>query len=103
MDWNSPDTVALVTAFQHSRSYEATRRLLSDLLTEEEIALLSRRFHAADMLNESIPYALISRETGLSSATIAKIAKKLRGTEGGYIVALERIAPLPPPRRRALS
>ena len=91
--------MALVTAFQHTRSYEATRRLLSDLLTEDEITLLAKRFHAADMLNESIPYALISRETGLSSATIAKVAKKLRGAEGGYLVALERIAPLPPHRR----
>ena len=98
MNWQDPAAQALVTAFQHIRSYEDMRRFLADLCTESEIELLAKRFQAADMLNESIPYTLIQRETGLSSATVAKVAKAMTQGEGGLVSALLRIAPLPPRR-----
>lgn len=99
MDWTSPRLRALVTSLQVIRSREEMRAFLSDLLTEGEIELLSKRLQAADMLNESIPYTLIQKETGLGPATIAKIAKKLAGETGGYRTVLEHINPLPLARR----
>ena len=98
MYWQDPAVHALLAAFQHIRSYEDMRRFLADLLSEGEIGLLAKRFQAADMLNEGIPYARIARETGLSSATIAKVARKLSEGEGGLLLALMRVAPLPPHR-----
>jgi TrpR-related protein YerC/YecD len=100
MNWQDPSVQALVTALQHVRSYEDMRRFLADLCTEAEIELLAKRFQAADMLSEAIPYKLIARETGLSSATIAKVASKMSRGEGGLILALLRIAPLPPHRNQ---
>lgn len=90
---------ALVSALQIIRSRDEMRAFLEDLLTESEIELLAKRLHAADMLNESIPYTLIQKETGFGSATVARIAKKLTGETGGYRMVLEHINPLPLPKK----
>ncbi len=81
------------------RSREEMRAFLEDLLTESELETLAKRLQAADMLNESIPYKLIQKETGLGSATVARIAKKLAGETGGYRTVLEHINPLPLPKK----
>ena len=99
MDWSHPRMRALVTALQIIRSREEMRAFLEDLLTPEELGLFAKRLEAADMLNESIPYVLIQKETGLGSATIARVAKKLSGENGGYRAVLEHINPLPLPKR----
>ena len=91
--------MALVLAFQNLNARDEIRRFLSDLLTEDEIELCAKRLQAADMLNETIPYTLIQKDTGLSSATIAKIARALKGENGGYLNVLARINPLPFSRR----
>ena len=95
MDWSSLPARALVTSLQVIRSRDEMRAYLEDLMTEEELLLMSKRLQAADMLNESIPYVLIQKETGLGSATIARVAKKLSGESGGYRIVLEHINPLP--------
>ena len=95
MDWSSLRARALVTSLQVIRSRDEMRAYLEDLMTEEELLLISKRLQAADMLNESIPYVLIQKETGLGSATIARVAKKLSGESGGYRIVLEHINPLP--------
>lgn len=99
MDWSSPRLRALVTSLQVIRSRDEMRAYLEDLLTQDEIELLAKRLQAADMLNESIPYTLIQKDTGLGSATIARIAKKLSGEVGGFRMVLEHINPLPLSRR----
>ena len=92
--------MALILAFQNLHAREDIRRFLSDLMTESEIGLFAKRLQAADLLNESIPYSLIQKDTRLSSATIAKIAKTLQGENEGYLIALSRINPLPFSRNR---
>ena len=93
--------MALVLAFQNLHARDDIRRFLSDLLTEDEIMLFAKRLQAADMLNESIPYSLIQKDTGLSSATIAKISKTIQAENGGYLDVLARINPLPFSRRKS--
>lgn len=90
---------ALVISLQVIRSRDEMRAYLEDLLTDDELQLLAKRLQAADMLNESIPYSLIQKETGLGSATIARVAKKLAGEIGGYRTVLAHINPLPLPKR----
>ena len=99
MDWSSPHIRALVTSLQIIRSRDEMRAYLEDLLTEDELHLFAKRLQVADMLNESISYKLIQKETGLSSATIARVAKKLAGESGGYRAVLAHINPLPLPKR----
>jgi TrpR-related protein YerC/YecD len=99
MNWSSPRIRALLTALQVIRSRDEMRAFLEDLMTEQELEQLAKRLQAADMLNESIPYSIIQKETGLGSATIARVAKRLLGETGGYRMVLAHINPLPLPKR----
>lgn len=67
------------------------KRFLRDLLTEAEIADLSLRWKAARMLDQGIAYSQIEKETGLSSATVARISKWLKSGKGGYQLMLDRL------------
>ena len=61
-----------------------------DLLTETEIRELAERWKAARMLATGVPYTQIIRETGLSSTTVARVARWVKKGTGGYRLALRR-------------
>lgn len=65
-------------------------RFLRDLLTKQEMIELHKRWQAAQMLAQKIPYTEISHQTGLSSATIAKTARWYKKGLGGYKLAIKR-------------
>jgi TrpR-related protein YerC/YecD len=50
-----------------------------DLLSETEILEFSRRFEVAKLLSEKVSYTKIEEKTGMSSTTIARISKFLKG------------------------
>ena len=81
----------LVEAFGVVSGKEELASFLRDLMTESEISELSNRLRAAKMLDEKIPYATIEKETGLSSATIARVSKWLQKGKGGYRLVLDRL------------
>lgn len=70
---------------------DEAKRFFRDLLTEQEILEFSRRWQAARMLDAKRPYSEIEKETGLSSATVARISKWLNHGRGGYRLALNRL------------
>lgn len=55
-----------------------------DLLTEKELEEFAARWQVARMLHNGNTYIEIEKETGLSSATIARISKWLHEGRGGY-------------------
>ena len=59
-----------------------------DLTSQTEREEFARRFEAAKMLDDGISYKNIEEQTGMSSTTIASIAKFLNGKKGGYKKAL---------------
>ena len=70
---------------------EECKHFLEDLCTPSELAEMSRRLHAAKMLQSNRIYADIAEETGLSTATISRVNRCLKyGTEG-YITVLDRL------------
>lgn len=91
MEWNTPENRALLQAILSLASADEARRFLRDLMTEKEIEEFSKRFQAAGMLSNNIPYSEIEKTTGLSSTTVARVSKWLNGKEGGYRIALDRI------------
>jgi TrpR-related protein YerC/YecD len=91
MDWNNKENKALVQALLALRDASEARRFLRDLMTENEIAEFARRFKAAEMLSENIPYSQIESATGLSSTTVARVSKWLNGKEGGYRAIIARL------------
>ena len=100
MDWQTPQSDDLFRTILTLTNEDELRRFFRDLLTENEIAEFSNRWQAAQMLNSKIPYSKIVSETGLSSTTVARIAKWLNGDQGGYRLALARAAHHTPPRLR---
>ena len=66
-------------------------RFLRDLMTEKEIKEFAKRLKAAEMLTEKIPYSTIEKETGLSSTTVARVAKWLNGKGGGYKIIINKL------------
>ncbi|MFH1252798.1 MAG: YerC/YecD family TrpR-related protein [Candidatus Uhrbacteria bacterium] len=60
------------------------KKFLHDLLTEQELLEFSRRWRAAQRLAAKVPYTEIIEETGLSSTTVARVAKWLHGGAGGF-------------------
>ncbi|MEK9185465.1 MAG: YerC/YecD family TrpR-related protein, partial [Patescibacteria group bacterium] len=67
------------------------KRFLRDLMAEGEIKEFANRLETASLLSKDVQYNAISNDTGLSSATIARIAKWLNGSLGGYRLILNRL------------
>ncbi|OGG73913.1 hypothetical protein A3A40_02105 [Candidatus Kaiserbacteria bacterium RIFCSPLOWO2_01_FULL_54_20] len=91
MDWNTKENKALLRAILTLQTADEARRFLRDLLTEGEIEEFARRFRAAELLAENVPYSRIEAETGLSSTTVARVSKWLSGDLGGYRTVIARL------------
>lgn len=91
MDWNNQDNKRLVQAILALKTEDEAKRFLRDLMTEGEIKEFGQRLQVAQMLYEKMPYTAIEAKTGLSSTTIARVAKWLNGREKGYKLILNRL------------
>lgn len=101
MNWDSPTHRRLLAAFLALKSDAEAQRFLRDLMTEKEITEFAKRLETAELLTQKVPYVVIEQQTGLSSATVARVAKWLHGPEGGYRAILAKLhhAPTIRPRR----
>lgn len=70
-------------------SPEECKRFLLDLCTPKELEALCDRWIVVSLLEKGIPYRDIYKQTGVSTATITRVARALKGSEGGYRTALE--------------
>jgi TrpR-related protein YerC/YecD len=62
-----------------------------DLLTPTEIEAACDRWQVAKLLAKGIQYRTISEMTGVSTATITRVARFLSGGAGGYKIALDKL------------
>ncbi len=92
IDWNSQINKQLIAGILEIKDAEEAKRFLRDLMTPKEIKEFANRLEAAKLLTEDVQYNAISESTGLSSATIARIAKWLGGSLGGYRLVLARLS-----------
>lgn len=90
--WDNEKTKDLAKALLALKSTKETKAFLRDLLTEKELLEFGNRWKAARMLDDKIPYTQIVKETGLSSTTVARISKWLKGGMGGYRSMLKKIS-----------
>lgn len=104
MKWTTKENARLVQAVLALETAKEAELFLRDLMTEKEICEFANRLKAAKMLLEKIPYTVIEQETGLSSTTVARVAKWLGGKGGGYKIILQKIHHHNPTQlRRGLS
>lgn len=81
----------LSEAFMKLRGPDEVKAFLQDLLTKSEQETLAMRWKVAQLLDKGSPYKQIERETGASSATIAKISEFLKYGYDGYRLVIDRL------------
>ncbi len=91
MNWSNTKNKRFIEAILALKTFDEARRFLRDLMTEKEIEEFCKRLRAAEMLTNKISYTQIEKETGLSSTTVARVAKWLNGKEGGYRTIINRL------------
>jgi len=87
---NEKDIESMYRAVLSMETLSEVKRLFRDLLTENEIRECAERWKAARLLAAGIPYTEIIEETGLSSTTVARVARWVKRGTGGYRLALKR-------------
>ena len=93
INWETKENNQLLEAFLALKNKDEIKRFLRDLMTEKEIKEFSNRLEAASLLTKDVQYNAIIEITGLSSTTIARIVKWLKGPLGGYRLILSRLYP----------
>ncbi len=89
---NNPGSISLFKAILTLGTLDEAKRFFRDLLTPEEIAEFSKRWQAAQMLAQKVPYSFIVKKTKLSSTTVARVSRWLTRGMGGYSLILNRMA-----------
>lgn len=92
IDWKERKNKQLLRALLSLDTPDEAQRFLRDLLTEPEIKEFANRLEAANCLSKDVYYDAIIEDTGLSSATIARIKRWLLGPLGGYRLVLSRLS-----------
>ena len=67
------------------------QRFFDDLCTPAELRSLADRWRVAQLLEKGIPYRVINEETGVSTATITRVARSLIYGAKGYRLILDRL------------
>lgn len=89
-EWRTSETSDLFETILGLRTLDDAERFFRDLCTLSEIEAMTHRWHAARLLDESLPYHEVSRRTGASTTTVTRVAHWLRHGEDGYRLALDR-------------
>ncbi len=92
INWNKKENNQFLNAILAIESKEEAKFFLRDLMTESEIIEFGKRLEAARLLSRNTQYTAIIELTGLSSTTVARISKWLKGSLGGYRLILGRLA-----------
>ena len=93
VNWNTKKNRLLLDAVLALKNADEAKRFLRDLMTEKEIKEFANRLETATLLSKNVQYNAIIEDTGLSPTTIARIAKWLYGSLGGYRLILARLYP----------
>ena len=82
----------LFEAILSLNTIEECYKFFEDACTIKEVLEIAQRLKAAKMLTEGVNYAVISKDTGMSTATISRVNRCLEYGGGGYSMILERLA-----------
>lgn len=81
----------LFAAIEALESVDEARRFFVDLCTPAELTAMADRWRVAKLLRRDVPYRKIYETTGVSTATVTRVARTLSQGEGGYEILLARI------------
>lgn len=89
--WKKNNTVQLAKVLCEIPDVKTMQNFLRDVMTEKEIIEVASRLEAAKMLSSGEKYEKITKETKLSSRTVARISQWLRNGCNGYQEAISLI------------
>lgn len=81
----------LFEAILSLNSVEECYKFFEDACTVKEVLEIAQRLKAASMLRSGANYADITKETGMSTATISRVNRCLEYGNGGYSMILDRL------------
>jgi TrpR-related protein YerC/YecD len=87
---HTKDTDQLFEAILTLKTVDECYKFFEDVCTVKEIKEISQRLKAAKMLKNGENYAVVGKETGMSTATISRVNKCLEYGTGGYDMVFER-------------
>ncbi|MBD3281373.1 DNA-binding transcriptional regulator [Candidatus Uhrbacteria bacterium] len=89
--WRTNKLKRLAKALLAIKNEQEMLSFLRDIATLEELEALSSRWDVVLELEKGTSYREIAKKTGVSTATITRIAHWLKHGEGGYRAALMHI------------
>ena len=89
-DHHSKDIEELFSAILSLETEEECRAFFDDVCTVKELSDIAQRLRAAKLLKNGASYTEISRETGMSTATISRVNRCLAYGGGGYKLVIDR-------------
>lgn len=91
MDIRSTSIDRLFKAMLELENLDDCYEFFEDLCTIKELQDMAQRLDTAILLDEGLNYQSISKQVGVSTATISRVSKCLNYGTGGYRKALERL------------
>lgn len=68
-----------------------SEKFLGDVATLTEIQAMAERWQVAKLVEQGISYREINKQTGVSTATITRVAKWFKYGMGGYRMMIDRM------------
>ena len=90
-NWHTKEVDELFEAILLLNDKEECYEFFSDACTIKEILDIAQRLKVAKMLRAGKSYALISKEVGVSTATISRVSRCLEYGSSGYNKVLMRL------------
>lgn len=84
VSWDTEATRQFANTLVSIDSAQDMKNFLSDVMTEKEIIEISSRLEAARLLKAGVKYTDITKETKLSSRTVARISDWMKNGYNGY-------------------
>ena len=88
---HNKDIDRLFEAILTLESVEECYNFFEDACTVKELLDIAQRLKAAEMLKSGENYNVVSKETGMSTATISRVNKCLSYGGGGYEMVIDRL------------
>lgn len=90
-NWHTKEVDELFEAILALENKEECYEFFSDACTIKEILDIAQRLKVAKMLRDGKSYAQISKDVGVSTATISRVSRCLEYGSSGYNKILERV------------
>ena len=88
--WDQRYLTELFEALLTLRNAGEFERFLDDLCTPAELRSMADRWRVVQLLEQGLSYRIINERTGVSTATITRVARSLTYGSGGYRMVLQR-------------